>query len=49
MSNFDTGHSFATPGAMMMKSGSFEPPKPYLLALDFKNGIGPLLTSVRMS
>ena len=32
---------------MMMKSGSFE--KPYLLALNLKNSIIPLLTSVRTS
>ena len=44
-----TGHSFATPWAMMMKSGSFESPKPYLLAPNLKNSIIPLLTSVRTS
>ena len=43
------GHNFAAPWAMMMKSGSFESPKSYLLALNLKNSIVPLLTSVRTS
>ena len=43
------GHNFAAPWAMMMKSGSFESPKSYLLALYLKNCIVPLLTSVRTS
>ena len=34
---------------MMVKSGSFESPKPYLFALYLKNSIIPLLTSVRTS
>ena len=33
----------------MMKSGSFESLKSYLLAFDFKKSIVPLLTSVKMS
>ena len=44
-----TGHSFAAPWAMMIKSGSFESPKPYLLVHNLKNSRMPLLTSVRTS
>ena len=43
------GHSFAAPSAMMMKSGSYESPKPYILVNNLKNSRIPLLTSVRMS
>ena len=39
--------SFAALGAMMMKSGSFESPKLYLLTLNSKNSIAALLTPVR--
>ena len=44
-----TSHSFAASWAIMMKSGSFKSPKSYLLALNFKNSIVTLLTSVRTS
>ena len=44
-----TSHSFAVPWAMMMKSGSFENPMSYLLALNLKDCIEPLLASVRTS
>ena len=42
-----TGHSFAALWAMMMKSSSYESPKPYLLTLNLKNSISALLTSVK--
>ena len=42
-----TGHSFAAPWAMMMKSSSFESPKLYLLTHNSKNSIAALLTPVR--
>ena len=43
------GHSFAAPWVTMTKSGSFESPKPYQLALILKNSIAQLLTSARKS
>ena len=42
-----TGHNFAASWAMMMKRDSFENLKSYWLALNLKNSIVPLLTSVR--
>ena len=44
-----TGHSFAAPWVTMIKSGSFESPKPYLLIHNFKNSRIPLWTSIRTS
>ena len=44
-----TGHSFAAPWAMMIKSDLYESPKPYLFAHNLENSIVPLLTSVRTS
>ena len=43
------GYSFAATWAMVMKSSSFESPKPYLFALNLKNSIAALLKSVRTS
>ena len=40
-------HIFAAPWAMMMKSSSFESPKPYPLTFYLKNSIAALLISVR--
>ena len=44
-----TGHSFAAPCAILMKSSTFESPKSYLFALDLKDSIAALSTFVRMS
>ena len=41
--------SHASHWAMMIKSGSLESPKPYLLVHNLKNSRIPLLTSLRMS
>ena len=41
-----TGHSYEIPWNMMIKSSSFESPKPYLFALNFKKSIAALLTYV---
>ena len=41
-----TGHSFEASWAMMMKSSSFESPKPYLFAQYLKNSIQALLRYV---
>ena len=40
------GHSFAAPSSMMMKSSSFECPKPHLLAFKLKDSIEALLRYV---
>ena len=44
-----TSHSFAAPWVTILKSGSFESPKPYLFVHNLKNSKLPLLTSVRTS